>query len=206
MDVQGVSRIAVGEDLYLWRHPQGGNRCLISAHGAYAAFKGNFRPADVGSDVRLYFYSDHGYVLSDPGINVLDGNRRPVNIPTEGDSVPNYILSKYQVHNNAGGRGETYETVRDKIRRDTEWENTVNRLSEGEQQTYIQMRATMIRAHIITIRRRTSVFSQVALKDLVTRVHGIDLDGTRITELHCSFCRSNMFNPFAKSQQAPRMP
>jgi hypothetical protein len=194
-----VARVPIGDDVYFWRHPLGGDRCLISSHGGFLPFTGSFRPADIDARIRLYFYAREYTTLADPGLKVLDGNYHPRNIPTEGDDVKNYLLSKFQVGEDAE-KGEKYEDIRNKISSQVDWEDVFNELPDDARGQYVQMRQEMMKVHIVTIRKRATNLAGTTLKSVVERVYRQE----RVTQFYCSFCRNNMLNPFAMTTNATK--
>jgi hypothetical protein len=195
-----VVRVQIDDDIYFWRHPLGGDQCLISSHGGFLPFVGSFRPADIDPRIRLYFYAREYTMLADPGLKVLDGNYHPRNIPTEGDSVTNYLLSKFQVGENAK-KGEKYSDIENKISSQVDWEDMFNDLPEDARGQYVQLRQEMMKVHIVTIRKRvTNRAVGTTLKSVVERVFARE----QVTQFYCSFCRNNMLNPFAFTTKASR--
>ncbi|HYZ22044.1 MAG TPA: hypothetical protein VE690_07795 [Rhodopila sp.] len=190
----------VGQDIYFWRHPGGEDRCLITAHGGFLPFTGSFRPADIDPRIRVFFYARENTLLADPGLSVLDGNYHPTNIPTEGDSVTNYLLSKFQVSEDAKA-GEKYSHIENKIESQVNWEAMFNDLPDDARGKYVQLRQEMMRVHIVTIRNRPAINPVgTSLKSVVERVFAQEV----VTQFYCSFCRGNMLNLRAATTHAAR--
>jgi hypothetical protein len=186
----------LGDRLYIFESSKGSHSCMISAHGGYWIGTGKFT---VPQGITIYLYSQHGTVLSDPGIGFLtkDDGIQPVETLTSGQKCYKYMLSKYQGYH--GSQKETYKKISEKVddvdKRVDLYQNDINKmLDKGGQEKNINVLLTSnaTRAsHIVTIRNRR-LKTDVNLEFVVKKVLK---SYPSVTEFHCSHCRSNQYLP-----------
>jgi hypothetical protein len=114
-----VERIAIGNDIYLWklRNDDTGElrktaKALISSHGGIAIMNGG-KTMQWNSSYKLpptmHFFSPHGRALLDPTLAKVYSGEAQVQETLPLNRTPDYVLSKFQSKN---GR-ETYQSVAD---------------------------------------------------------------------------------------------
>ena len=179
--------VSMGDYLYLFESKVGGDKCIISAHGAYLRDRDTFSLSALGSDIRLFFYGEHNKVLLDPGLDVLSTNQEVVNeYPRDGDAVNNYLLSKFAGRHSGGS--ETYEKIEEKLAYHAEqmqqYEDNMDYVL-----AYPEIRKiyeSLASCHVVTVRNRWNK-PAVSLKYVIETVRSHRPD---IRNFHCLFCRS----------------
>lgn len=115
-----VSKIEIGEHVYLWTDPsRRSNSCVISAHGrtsfigSRVELKDEFvRPPD------LHYFTPHGTPTDDhsTGIGLREWTQKPSYEVLPADQSPDYTLAKFTNSNNLTGTqhnrgGESYNSI-----------------------------------------------------------------------------------------------
>lgn len=178
--------IPMGDHLYFFESEFGGNKCIITAHGAYLTNRDTFSLSSLGDDIRLFFYGEHNKVLLDPGLDILSSNQEVVNeYPRDGDMVNNYRLSKFTGRHSGGD--ETYERIEEMLALHAE---QMQRFEDNKDYVLAnpaikRLYESQASCHIVTVRRRFKFV--VSLKYVIETVRSHRPD---IQDFHCLFCRS----------------
>lgn len=180
--------IAVGSHFYLFKSSTNKEDCLISAHGGYERNVTTFAP----KGCTLYFYGEHGKVLSDPGLSLMAirGLKVVEQVPDTGKPTAiNYILSKYQGRHS--GANETYDKIAGRIgSEDAQIAKLRQRIaaaaSEKLRQGARQQLAYYQSMNVLTVRNRWWR-SDLSLETAVTEARAAM---PSLIRFHCSFCRS----------------
>jgi hypothetical protein len=181
-----VQRHEIGDHIYLFESPMGGDTCLISAHGGYKKNVESFDVSQIGSDIKLYFYGPHGKSITAKADFLTFKYAVVEEYPRDG-LVHDYFLSKYQGRHS--GKAETYSSLENQIKLDVERKSGLEQVlgSEDEQPYHRQLYDDVQPCHFVTIRNRFKNMRSVTLKEVVTGVHRFR---PQITKFHCSFCRT----------------
>jgi len=187
--MEGVvtGKVELGNYLYFFESPLGGDSCLISAHGGYVKNNGDFSLSKIGAGLHVYFYGEHKKVLSDPGLDLL--SKRPVTVnehPRDGDKIMDYVLSKYQGRHS--GANETYATIEKKLAYDAErkqlFDDQMEEVNRNPELKKIY--DSLASCNVVTIRNRWNK-SDISLEYVIKTVTKYK---PAIKNFHCSFCRS----------------
>jgi hypothetical protein len=208
-----MSVISLGRRMYLHKMGVGfATRVLITAHGGIDKKK---QPKfTLPSGVSVRFFTIHGTVLPDPGVNtVLEGAKLVEEIT--GGSCFNYELSKYQGrHGGSNGKpAETYESIAksqanfaklegsfksnvDPVVNKATYEG-VDSLSKAERGWW-KMACRRMEEYgqlykddcdVVTIRNRVFSIGEITLKDVIKATRDVN---PGYDTYECSFCRSYM--------------
>ncbi|MEZ5666478.1 MAG: hypothetical protein R3F55_03405 [Alphaproteobacteria bacterium] len=180
--------IEIGSHFYLFKSSTNKEDCLISAHGGYDRNVTMFEP----KGCTLFFYGEHGNVLSDPGLALmaLKGLKVVEQIPdAKNKKALNYILSKYQGRHSKAN--ETYEKIIGRIEsEDTQIAKLLDRIANAAsefQRSNAQTQLAYYKSmNVLTIRNRWWR-SDLSLESAVTAAKKAL---PSLTRFHCSFCRS----------------
>lgn len=195
-----ITRIAIDNDLFLFKNDSSVNDLVISSHGGYISrpeiFKENEKLGNipgfggwfpVPNWTQLFFYTPHKTSLLDPTIEAfLDGNFMPYEIIHSGKFVRNYGLEKYQTSIEKNPNGENYEKII------TEMENYA-RIYNTQLRTQHVIKNKPINPirlfDVLTIRNRFSTrLTGVNLKDVLGK---LEREGRYYDRIHCVFCRTS---------------
>ncbi|QFT56409.1 putative adhesin [Microbulbifer sp. THAF38] len=173
---------------------------VISAHGA--ATKQHFYTNGHGGD-NIFFFSPHGYSLSDPGISsVLSGNAKYHEWIKKGKVCHNYTLSKYQgYHGTTTGqilgrvtrpfiKGESYTDVQNALDNAHKHNQDYSSLDPNNpiHQKMLANIKPVMEADLLTIRHRVGK-DDPTLVDVINTLHANKL---HYDNIYCSFCRSEV--------------
>lgn len=181
-----LKRTAVGDVLYVWSSSSSKHAptAMISAHGGEAYVNG----MDQAPIVQLMYYSEHGHILTDPGIAYIVSGRCVPAQTINSRKSQDYELSKYtntsatssgnSQHNT---QGETYDSVGSL---DAEFKKLFDR-QKGHNAVLEEIYGKGVAMDIITIRNR-NFHKDPKLSDVLKT---LNKNGFKYSEIHCSFCR-----------------
>lgn len=194
-------RHPVGEKLYVWtmNSADGPSKksALISAHGMYSCMNG-METAPL--NLQLHYYSPHGYVLNDPGLDAVLTGSVAIKESVAARKSRDYVLGKYQ--NSATNRhntmGEDYEIILNtperferiagaaNVRIALPPRGTTRSMGIRDRKQLERFENGDVKMDVITVRNRRFMamprFSWVIM-ELIRH-------GYRYEAIHCSFCRS----------------
>jgi hypothetical protein len=182
-----IARRAIGDHIYLFESPIGGDTCLISAHGGHKKNVESFDVSKIGDgNIKLFFYGPHGKSIT-AGADFLTHRYTVLNEYPRDGLVENYLLSKYQGRHSKNA--ETYQTIESQIeldmQRKDQFESNIDDVNADPALKKLYDELTP--CHIVTIRNRFKNSTEISLRDVVTAVHNFKPE---IKNFHCSFCRT----------------
>jgi hypothetical protein len=196
-----LDKTDVGGRIYVWsRKPgkpsQGATAAIISSHGDSAFINPTFVRGGNQFDFNLLFYTPHGYMLRDPGLEeVMNGGIKPIEGRPSSMSGQDYVLAKFQGKHDprfAQGKAEDYDLISSLTPSD-DGLNELRRKANGggSEAGFAQKRledlAIKIQTDVITIRNRKSPGGgSIRLSEVLTL---LDENGFRYATIHCAFCR-----------------
>ena len=194
---------AVGDWIYVWTNnkekakTQGCDKVLLLAHGGEGVITGligSRKPADIGSGVKLYFFTEHGFSLkSKAGMEEIDKVRKSCvttitsKYPKEEEFTTDYILEKcvgrHAVSTETKRLVDSGVTYKDLSELDATWTvGALDRLREGIEDDGEISRAV----DIITIRNRRCRIFEPYLSAVIKQVRA---DGFDYQHFYCHICR-----------------
>jgi hypothetical protein len=195
--------VKLGRSMYLFLSTTDSHNCVVDAHGGFFFENRSFT---VPAGVTLYFYSDHGSSVTDPGQGAIKlARNHSQKICREkisgGQSCHNYILSKawgdHLFKSDDHGKAITYKIAKDMLDQQDDYRNKKvlevrQRLMRGGDAQFVDYdedTRNRQNASLLTVRNRPD-YTGVTLKDAITQAR---LQRNTLNVFHCNFCRGPIF-------------
>jgi hypothetical protein len=191
----------VGGRIYVWSRKPGGpspdaKAAIISSHGDSVFINPTFVRGANQFDFNLLFYTPHGYMVRDPGLEeVMSGKVKPIEGRPSSMSGQDYVLAKFQGKHDPrynDGKAEDYDMISSLTPSEDGLKELRRKANGGGSdagfaQKRLENLASKIQTDVITIRNRKSLGGgSIRLSEVLTL---LDANGFRYPTIHCAFCR-----------------